>query len=798
MLYTQKTLTALEYDKIVQALAERALTEGAKARALSLLPSNDYEEVVRRQKHTADARRLLAQKGYPPFSGVQDILGAVERAEKGASLSPRELLNIATVLQTARALLDYQNSSEASDNSLQEIFGRLLSDRTLERRITGAIVSEDTIADEASPALADIRRKMRAANNRIKEILQKYASGALSRYLQENIVTTRDGRYVVPVKVEYRNEVKGLVHDTSSSGATLFIEPMAVVDANNELRMLENKEQQEIARILAELSALCVDHSGTITTDYLQITELAFIFSCASLAESMHAEAPQLRKEPVIALRRARHPLLDPERVVPIDVALGQSCRTLVITGPNTGGKTVTLKTLGLFALMVQAGLQIPASELSEIGIFQEILVDIGDEQSIEQSLSTFSSHMVNIISLLDRVTPGSLILFDELGAGTDPVEGAALANAILEWTKSKGALTAATTHYAELKAYALECDGVQNASCEFDVETLRPTYRLIVGTPGKSNAFAISSKLGLRDDIIAVAEGLVSGNSRRFENVIEKLEQSRIEMERERNEAARLRTEYAAFKEKAESRMQKQLAEAEKESDKMREKARQTLESARATSDYVLKQLEDIRKKQQGPSFAADLSSGKRDIRAHLSEAAQDVYAKPSAFASDEPYTLPRPLRLGDEVYLVGLGQNATVESLPDKNNIVRVRAGILSAKIPLEQIRLVEKGKKEPHSGKATTKGKERGKTDVSHDFKAELDVRGMIGEDAWILVDKYLDEALLSGMQSVRIIHGKGTGALRTALQNDLHHDPRVRSYRNGAYGEGDLGVTVVELK
>ena len=797
MLYTQKTLHTLEYDKIIAQLAERALTEGARARALSLLPSDDFETVCRRQQHTYDARRMLAQKGYPPFSGVSDITDAVERAEKGAVLSTRELLNVAGVLSAARALVDYHSGKgEEEENSLSEMFAALIPNRMLETRIMHAIVAEDMIADEASPALADIRRKMRAAANRVKDTLQKFISGAYARYLQDNLVTTRDGRYVIPVKSEYRNEIKGLVHDTSSSGATVFIEPMAVVEANNELRMLENKEGREIERILAELSALCGDYSGTVMGDYLNITELAFIFSCASLADQMKAERPILLPESVISLRRARHPLLDPEKVVPVNVSLGREYRTLVITGPNTGGKTVTLKTLGLFALMVQAGLQIPAEETSEIGVFRDVLVDIGDEQSIEQSLSTFSSHMVNIVSILQQVNRDSLVLFDELGAGTDPVEGAALANAILEWVRETGALTAATTHYAELKAYALETDGVQNASCEFDVDTLRPTYRLIIGTPGKSNAFAISEKLGIPPAVIESAKGLVSGSSKRFEQVIDKLENSRHAMEKDRAEAARLRAEYEAFKTEAEKKMRAQLDDATKEAEKTREKARQILESARATSDYVMKQLEDVRKKQESRQFSSELAEARRAMRARLQNTSDEVYSAEDDFAADEPYTLPRPLKVGDRVFMVGIGQRGVVQELADKAGNVSVKAGILSAKVPLSRLRLLEDEVRPVRPAKKTPE--KRGTAVVSRDFRQEIDVRGMNGDDAWMVVDKYLDEAILAGIQTVRIIHGKGTGALRAALQNDLHHDARVASYRTGGYGEGDAGVTIVELK
>lgn len=805
MLFTQKTLAALEYDKVIAMLASCALTEGARARALALLPSDEYETVALRQEKTADAKKLLAQKGYPSFFGVVDVGGALERAEKGATLSTHELLNIATVLTATRALADYQSEKgSAEKNSLSAFFEGLSPNRMLETKITRAIPTEDYIADEAGAALADIRRKMRSANNRVKDTLQKYLSGAYAKYLQENLVTTRDGRYVIPVKAEYRNEIKGLIHDTSSSGATVFIEPMGVVEANNELRLLESKEQKEIEHILAELSATCATYASTIRYNYSCITELAFAFTCAILADRMRAERPILTEERIISLQRARHPLLDKETVVPINVGLGETYRTLVITGPNTGGKTVTLKTMGLFVLMVQAGLQIPASENSRMGVFGEILVDIGDEQSIEQSLSTFSAHMVNIVSILEHIGPRSLVLFDELGAGTDPIEGAALANAILEQVRSAGALTAATTHYAELKAYALETEGVQNASCEFDVETLRPTYRLIVGTPGKSNAFAISAKLGLAPSIIAAAGELVSGSSKRFENVIDKLEQSRADMEKNRQETARLRAEYAAFKEKAERELLEKTSASEKEIEKQKEKARQILESARATSEFVLKQLEEVKKKQNERNFASELAEARRSMRTRMQETSATLYAPDERAWGEQNYVLPRPLRVGDRVFLIGIGQEGVVQELPDKNDNVRVKAGILSAKWPITQLRLLEGGatlgEKNAKNRHSVGGGYERTSREIlsAPSFKQELDVRGMNGVDAELAMDKYLDEAILAGIQSVRIIHGKGTGALRMVLQNALHYDRRVRSYRNGAYGEGDLGVTVVELK
>ena len=795
MFFTQKTLSVLGFDKIREMVAERAATDGAKNRALSLMPSDDFDIVVMRQNRTAAARRLLSVKGYPPFSVPEIVMDATDRAEKGATLNTRELLAVATLLHTAHALADYISSDKNFETCLDEVFRRMIPNRVLEQKIGRTIVAEDIIADEASPELADIRRKIRAENNKIKDTLQNFVGGARSSFLQENLVTMRDGRYVIPVKSEHRNEIKGLLHDTSASGATVFIEPMAVVDANNELRLLHTKEELEIERILSALSADVSEFSGSLRQNYHNATELAYDFACASLAEDMRASMPVLVGQPLISLKHARHPLLDRKKVVPVDVALGEDFKTLIITGPNTGGKTVTLKTLGLFAFMAQSGLQIPADDGSRMGVFGEILVDIGDDQSTEQSLSTFSSHMVTIVDILKRVTARSLSLFDELGAGTDPVEGAALAIAVLEKVRAAGGITAATTHYAELKAYAIETDDVQNASCEFDIETLRPTYRLIIGAPGKSNAFAISEKLGLDPDVIRTAEGYVSGDTKRFENVIEKLEISRRDMEKNREESERLRREYEQYKRDAEIALRQKTAAAEKEIEKDREKAHQLLVSARATSDFVMKQLEEAKKHQESLRFAEELGRLKGDIRNRLRTQEEQENAITLADINlDEPYTLPRPLRVGDKVYMVTYAQEGVVEELPDKKNIVIVRAGIMRAKVPLDKLRLlIDKKENKP---KPTPEARLR-KTVVST-FSPELDVRGMYGDDAWFMVDKYLDDATLAGIESVRIIHGKGTGALRKAIWTHLKGDPRVTEFRSGVYGEGDTGVTVIKMK
>ena len=669
--------------------------------------------------------------------------------------------------------------------------------RELENNITRSIVSEDMIADEASPALADIRRKVRLANNKIKDTLQSYVGGVRIKYLQENIVTMRNGRYVIPVKAEYRNEIKGLVHDTSSSGATLFIEPISVVEANNELKTLAAEEEREIERILASLSADCGNACSIISINYHSITDLAFYFACATLANQMRAEMPNIVDERRIELKRARHPLIDRHKVVPIDVSIGEGYNTLIITGPNTGGKTVTLKTLGLFVLMAQSGLQIPALESSTLGIFSEVLVDIGDEQSIEASLSTFSSHMVNVADILGRVSDRSLVLFDELGSGTDPIEGAALAISILEHTAKCGALSAATTHYAELKVYALETPGVQNASCEFDIETLRPTYRLIVGTPGKSNAFAISEKLGIPEEIIARAGQLIKRENKNFEDVIERLDTSRIEMEKERAEAERLRSEFELFKKNAEDELKRKIARSEEEIAKQTLKARQILDSARASSEFIFRQLEELRKTEDKDKRAEMMASAREEMRKRMRESESLMTGVDiRELVEDDNYKLPRPLKVGDKVFLTTIKKEGVVTALADKKGQISVTSGILKTKVTEDKLRLIDGNVK--YVSDTTPKVNEgKVKKSITSTFKPEIDVRGMIGDDAWFVVDKYIDDAVLAGMPTIRIIHGKGTGALRAALWKYFKSDRRIKSYRHAEYGEGDAGVTVITL-
>ncbi|MBR5870910.1 MAG: endonuclease MutS2 [Clostridia bacterium] len=795
----EKAIRTLEFDRVLEQLAAAAQTDGAREKAMRVMPQTSLSRIRKLQAQTSDARKLMGVKGTPPFGGVTDITGHVDRAEKGASLSPAELLRVANVLRVARMLDDYINTDKRFETSLDEVFDRLTANRYLEDRITKSILAEDMIADEASPELADIRRKIRNANSKIKENLQKYTSGQMfSKYLQENIVTQRNGRYVVPVKAEYRNEVKGLIHDTSASGATLFIEPLSVVEANNELRFLENQEKKEIERILAVLSGMVADCASALSLDYHNITELAFIFAKAELSYRMNASEPQLNENGVVDLKRARHPLLDPKKVVPIDIRLGGDFDTLVITGPNTGGKTVSLKTLGLFALMAQSGLHIPTSGESTVCIFDKIFADIGDEQSIEQSLSTFSAHMTNIVSILDDITPESLVLFDELGAGTDPVEGAALAVSVLEHVREIGARCAATTHYAELKAFALDTPGVCNASCEFDVGTLRPTYRLIIGTPGKSNAFAISEKLGLPHAIIERANALVSAENKRFETVIEQLEVNRMEMEKNADETARLRREYEAMRAKAESEAAHMRETAERELEKARAQAANMIASAKASSEYIFEQIEELKRKKDSENLARELDEARRAIRVNLKES--DAFIDPVIKRDTEGYKLPRPLKVGDQVILVNLDMQGKVTALADKDGMVSVQAGVIKTKVKENELMLVDgkqvKVTENPKKPKMASQKSVRAA--VVREFRPELDLRGEYTDDAWMKTDKYLDDAALAGIKSVTLIHGKGTGALRKAIWDKLKKDSRVKSYRAGAYGEGDYGVTVVDLK
>lgn len=794
MKITEKTLTTLEFDKIRVMLAEACPTQGSAALALALTPAEHLEQIARRQKRTTDARRLSDAKGMPSFGAVIDVGDLCARAEKGAILTTRELLDAASVLRTSRSLLDYIRANRLFPTVLDEVFERLLPNRHLEERIFRSIISEELIADEASPALADVRRKIRSANSRIKETLAKYVSGSYSKYLQENIVTQRNGRYVIPVRAECRNDIKGLIHDTSSSGATIFVEPMAVVDANNELRMLESKEAHEIEKILAELSGEIADIATSLSLNYRNITELAFVFGCAELSRRMDGVEPALTEERVCRLIRARHPLIDKKTVVPITVTLGGEYDTLIITGPNTGGKTVTLKTLGLFAAMAQSGLHLPAEEGTSLCPFEKILVDLGDEQSIEQSLSTFSSHMVNIVSIVNERNDRTLVLFDELGAGTDPIEGAALAVAVIEDMRSAGALCAATTHYTELKTYALDTEGVCNASCEFDVETLRPTYRLIVGLPGKSNAFAISEKLGLPARIITRANSCIGQENKRLENILGELEASRQQADRARDEAEKMRRDYEAYRADAERQIAERLAASEKEMENARKKAQNMVESAKASSEFIMEQMDKLRRERESERLGEELAQARKEIREHLRRHGDSF--DPVEVKKVENYVLPRKLRRGDEVLIVSLDRKAVLVEDPDRSGKVTVQAGIIKTKVSVSDLQLIE-SESTVVCGKEKTKASSYRVT-LSRDFRDEIHLRGMTGDEAWNAVDKYFDEAQLAGFHTVRLVHGKGTGALKNALWAYLKTDRRVASFRIGQFGEGDGGVTVVELK
>ena len=796
MLITEKTLTTLEFDKILNELASATKTSGGASLALSLRPSDYKDEILRRQRKTSDAKKLIYSKTAPSFGDIRDINDSSEKAEKGAHLTPRELLDVAGVLRTTRLLIDYIRIDRLFETSLDEIFDRLIPNRSLEERITRSIISEDMIADEASSQLAEIRRKIRSGRNHVKEILQKYtSSNNYSKYLQENIVTVRNGRYVIPVKAENKNEIKGLVHDTSSSGSTLFIEPMAVVEANNELRVLESKEEHEIEKILYEMSVETASFASALRLDYMNIVELDFYFACAELSCRMNAEAVLINNDKKIIFNRARHPLISKERVVPIDVRVSDGFDTMIITGPNTGGKTVTLKTLGLFSLMVQSGLHIPVGDNSSVCVFDRILVDIGDEQSIEQSLSTFSSHMVNIVGIMGKLTENALVLFDELGVGTDPVEGAALAVSIIEAVRESGAICVATTHYAELKAYALNTKGVCNASCEFDIETLKPTYKLIIGTPGKSNAFAISQKLGISEKIIERAKQQINNENRKFENVIEKLEQKRIEMEHNKEETAKMKNEFRAYREKAELEIQKKLTESDKILAEASRKSSAMIESARASSEFIFEQIDKLRKEKDVDKAQSQLNEKRKLVREYLRS--NEHKFNPVNEVTNEEYVLPRKLRKGDEVLIVSIGKNGFLLDNPDKSGNVSVQAGIIKTRLKIDDLQLIEndttiidKDNKKIKASNYTVS--------ASRAVRPEIDLRGMMGDEGWLAVDKYIDEAIMAGLHNVSIIHGKGTGALRNAIWQRLRTDKRIASYRIGRYGEGDGGVTILELK
>ena len=790
-----KHFTALEFDKVLQMLAEFTACPDAREAALSLTPETNLNLAQALMNQTKDAHMLLARFGGPAFGGLKNINNILSRANAGSVLNPRELLDVGSTLRAVRSLAQWRESNSGVESSLDSLFNALTPNKFLESAIFEAIVSEEEISDSASPTLYDIRRKIRVQESKVREQLDKLIrSSKFSKILQDSIVTQRNGRYVVPVKSEHRSEVPGMVHDTSSSGATVFIEPMAVVEANNEIRVLQTKEREEIDRILAELSAQAGDFEQSIKSSYECAVEINLIFAKAQFAYSIKACPPLLNDKGIINLRQARHPLIDPKNVVAVDIRLGGDFDTLVITGPNTGGKTVSIKTIGLLTLMAMCGLMIPAADRSEISVFDNIFADIGDEQSIEQSLSTFSSHMVNIINILDEVTDSSLVLIDELGAGTDPVEGAALAMAILETLHFRGAVIAATTHYAELKAYALETPRVENASCEFDIASLRPTYRLIIGAPGKSNALAICERLGLDKEVVARANDLVSSENKEFENVVDKLEETRLRMEREFDRANKLSLKAEEDKREIERLKAETAKIRENEAEKAKAQAEKLVEQAKREAYALLQEIEKIKKEKDKTNDKAELARRARSMVKKGIEAI-DSATDPVAEADDEDYVLPRELVKGDSVLIRDLGKTATVLSPADKNGNVEVQTGSIKTRVKTDNLKLIENEKKKENKNTVSTKGV-TGK--LNTEAKTRLDLRGMTVEECIMELEMFLDSAMRSGLHEFTVVHGKGTGALRSAVSRYLKTSPYVKTSRLGVYGEGEDGVTIVTLK
>ena len=784
----EKSMLTLELPRVLELLASCAVTDEGKERALSLRPMTDLDDVRRAQEETTAAVKLLVLRGTPGFAGIRPVAASLQRADMGGSLNTRELLEIAAVLRAACTAGDYGAGEEKSP--ISHLFRALTPNKFLEETITNSIVGEDELADSASPELASIRRHMRATEAKVRDILQKLISSNQSKYLQESIITIRSDRYVVPVKSEHKNAIPGLVHDVSSSGSTFFIEPMGVVKANNELRELLAKEKKEIERILAELSAQCAAHKEDILEDYQLLIWLDAIFARAKLSLKLECTEPKL-SEKFMKLRGARHPLLDQKKAVANDLELGERFDTLVITGPNTGGKTVTLKTMGLITLMAQCGLHIPAKDDSTVRIFDRVLADIGDEQSIAQSLSTFSSHMTNIVGILEEADDNTLILFDELGAGTDPVEGAALAAAIIESARGLGAQVAATTHYAELKVYAMTTEGVENASCEFNVETLAPTYRLVMGIPGKSNAFAISRRLGLPEYIIEKAAARLDAENVRFEDVLTRLDQQRQEMEKERAEAKRLKLEMEQSAQKAREYREKLEAERAKVVEKAQAEARAIIEEARAASDLALSELKEMKKRQDKLDWQ-QVNDSRAESRRLLNEAERNI-GGPAKEVEAPPPT--RPAVAGDTVELVKMGTKATVLSV-NKDGSLQLQAGILKISAKQEEVRVVEG---ETESQKATRKIIARAEHTIrTAAVPSQVDLRGMMTDEAIAVLERFLDTAMMGKLETVTIIHGKGTGAVRNAVRTYLKRSRYIKSFRPGRYGEGEDGVTVAELK
>ena len=790
----EKSIRTLELPVVLEMLASLAVSDAAKEKCRGLSPVCDLEEAVRLQEETQSARERLGLYGSPSFSGVKDVSRALNRADHGGVLNTRELLDVADLLTASRRVAEYDRDRQGEKTVLDHLFSALHTNKFLEDKIRGAILDEETIADSASPELADIRRKMRLAASKGRQILQRIISSPFyAKVLQEALITQRDGRFVVPGKAECKGSIPGLVHDISSSGATLFVEPMGVVQANNELKELQAREEKEIDRILRILSGECAAQMMNILYDYDILVHLDVIFARGQLSYRMNAAKPILARRGGIVLRRARHPLLDQAKAVPISLELGNSYDTLVITGPNTGGKTVTLKTIGLLTLMAQCGLQIPADDGCRLRVFDRVLADVGDEQSIEQSLSTFSAHMSNTVEILRQADENSLLLFDELGAGTDPVEGAALAIAIIQNGRSKGSLIAATTHYAEMKTFAMTTAGVENASCEFDVATLRPTYRLLIGIPGKSNAFAISRRLGLDEEVIAAAKAQMDSESIRFEDVLTQLEEKRQRLEKAQAEADRLWQQSQEDARKARTFREQMEKAKENARSKGENEARRIVRQAQQQVDEIFAELDELRRKMQQQADFQAINDAKVSARKHMNTAQEALHLREE---TPEPETPSRPIAAGDRVELPGVRTAATVVQVNGDGSLV-LQAGKMKMTAKPGQVRLIEgqppvkKQAAAPKAGPAPTLHLERRAS-------SELDIRGYETLEAESVVENYLDAAVMAKLETVTIIHGKGTGALRKAVHEILRRSKAVKSFRLGRYGEGEAGVTVVELK
>jgi DNA mismatch repair protein MutS2 len=789
----EKSMRTLELPQVLALLAEQAVSDEAKRRALALTPETEPEEVLRLLDQTDAAREMIGLRGSPSFSGLKPVREALDRADRGGGLNTRELLTIAGLLTAARRTREYYNGDAGEKSAIDHLFLSLNGNRFLEDRIKSVILDEDTISDHASPELNDIRRKMRAAQAKSRQVLQRIISSpSYSKVLQESIITQRDGRFVVPVKAEQRGALPGLVHDVSSTGATLFVEPMGVVQANNEYIELEAREKKEIERILAELSADAANHREDIQWDYDALVHLDLIFARGQLSYKLDGVRPEIRRDGAIVLRKARHPLLDRAKAVPIDIELGDRFDTLVITGPNTGGKTVSLKTLGLLTLMAQCGLHIPAASGSQISVYERVLADVGDEQSIEQSLSTFSAHMTSIVRILKETDRRTLVLFDELGAGTDPVEGAALAIAIIQRVRRSGAKLAATTHYAELKTFAMTTAGVENASCEFNVESLQPTYRLLIGIPGKSNAFAISKRLGLPDDVVEDAKAQMAGDSVRFEDVLTQLEQKRQALEKKQVEVDRLYQQREEDARKArEFRTQMERARDNARS-RGEADARRILRDTKAAADQTMNELAELRRQQVKADAAQNLNEAQAAIRRGLNEAEEKLRSREF---TPEPIPKPsRPIQKGDRVEIPGVKTLAEVASV-GKDGTLQLKAGRMKMTVKADEVRLVEEpmGKKKP-AVSTQSHALQQLRTAAS----SELDIRGMESIEAESVVENFLSAAVMGRLETVTIIHGKGTGVLRKTVHEILRRNKTVKSYRLGVYGEGEAGVTVVTMK